>query len=59
LESKEKKIEDLIKSIFDLKKKDEIIDNLSSHKECKSDSAHEKLQHDLDTMTANFEALKT
>ena len=59
MESKEKKIEDLVQSIFDLKKKDEIISNLSNHKECKSDSAHEKLQHDLDTMTANFEALNT
>ena len=59
LESKEKEIKELIKSIFDLKKKDDIINNLSSHKECKPDSTHEKLQQDLNTMTAKFEALKS
>ncbi len=59
MESKEKEIKELIQSIFDLKKKDDIIINLSSHKECKSDSTQEKLQKDLDAMTAKFEALKT
>ena len=57
--SKEKQIQELIQSIGDLKKKDEIINNLTSHIECKTDSAHEKLQKDLDTMTAKYEALKT
>ncbi len=59
MESKEKEIKELIQSIFDLKKKDDIIKNLSSHKECKPDSNHEKLQKDLDAMTAKFEAQKT
>ena len=59
LVSKEKQIQELIQSIGDLKKKDEIINNLTSQKERKTDSAHEKLQKDLDTMTAKYEALKT
>ncbi len=59
MESKEKEIKELIQSIFDLKKKDDIINNLSSHKECKQDSINEKLQNDLDAMTAKLEALKT
>ena len=42
-----------------MKKKDDIINNLSSHKECKPDSTLEKLQKDLDAMTAKFEALNT
>jgi len=33
----------VIQSIFDLKKKVDIINNLSSHKECKPDSSLEKL----------------
>jgi hypothetical protein len=41
-----------------LKKKDNVIDNLASHKECKIDSFHEKLQKELDDMTAKNEALK-
>jgi hypothetical protein len=41
-----------------LKKKDDIINNLTAHKECKTDSTNEKLQKELDNMTANFEALK-
>ncbi len=59
MESKEKEIKELIQSIFELKKKDDIINNLSSHKECKPDSTLEKIQKDLDAMTAKFEALKT
>jgi hypothetical protein len=56
--SKEKENKELIQSIFDLKKKDEIISHLTNHKECKPDSSHEKLQKELDAMTAKFEAQK-
>ena len=37
---------------------DEIIKNLSTHKDCKSDSTNDKLQKDLEAMTAKYEALK-
>jgi hypothetical protein len=56
--SKEKQIQDLIKIIGDLKSKDEIINNLTIHKECKPESSHEKLQRELDEMKAKFEAQK-
>jgi hypothetical protein len=51
-------IKDLIKSIGDLKSKDEIINNLTTHNECKPDSSHEKLQKELDEMKAKFEVQK-
>jgi hypothetical protein len=58
LESKEKQIQELIQSVVDIKNKDDIINNLSAHKECKSDSTNDKLQKELDVMKAKFEALK-
>jgi hypothetical protein len=57
--SKEKQIQELIQTIGDLKSNYNIIENLTSHKECKPDSAQDNLQKDLDTMTAKYEALKT
>jgi hypothetical protein len=59
LESKEKQIQELIKSIGDLKSIGEIINNPTDYKERKTDSAYEKLQKDLDAMTAKYDALKT
>ena len=59
LESKEKQIQELISSIGDLKRKDEIINNLTIHKENKNDSTtNDKLRKDLEAMTAKYEALK-
>jgi hypothetical protein len=58
LESKEKQIQQLIQSVVDLKSKDDIINNLKAHKECKTDSTNDKLQKELDAMKAKFEALK-
>jgi hypothetical protein len=58
LESKEKQIQELIQSVVDIKNKDDIINNLSANKECKSDSTNDKLQKELDVMKAKFEALK-
>jgi hypothetical protein len=52
LELKENQIQELIQSIGELKSKDEIINYLTSHKECKTDFAHDKLQEDLESMTA-------
>ena len=57
--SKEKQIQELIQTIGDQKSNYNIIENLTSHKECKPDSAHDNLQKDLDAMTAKYEALKT
>jgi hypothetical protein len=57
--SKEKQIQELIQSIGELKSNYDIIDNLTSHKECKTNSAHDNLQKDLDNMTTKYEALKT
>ena len=47
-----------MQTIGDLKSNYNIIENLTSHKECKTDSAHDNLQKDLDAMTAKYEALK-
>ena len=57
--SKEKQIEELIQSIGDLKSNFHVINNLTTHKEYKTDSANDKLQKDYDTLIANHEALKT
>ena len=48
-----------MQTIGDQKSNYNIIKNLTSHKECKPDSAQDNLQKDLDTMTAKYEALKT
>jgi hypothetical protein len=58
LESKEKQIQELIQNVGDLKSNYDIINNLTSHKECKSDLTNDKLQKELDDMKAKFEALK-
>jgi hypothetical protein len=56
---KEKYIQELISSIGDhLKNKDEIIKDFTSHKECKTDSNNDKLQKELEVITAKYEALK-
>lgn len=41
------------------KSKNEIINNLTIHKECKPDSSHEKIQKELDEMKAKFEVQKS
>jgi hypothetical protein len=58
LESKEKQIQELIQNVGDLKSNYDIINNLTIHKESKSDSTNDKLQKELDAMKAKFEALK-
>jgi L-fucose mutarotase/ribose pyranase (RbsD/FucU family) len=58
LESKGKQIQELIQSVVDLKNKDDIINNLTAHKECKTDSTNDNLQKELDAMKAKFKALK-
>jgi hypothetical protein len=55
---KEKQIQELIQNVGDLKSNYDIINNLTAHKECKTDSANDKLQKELDAMKAKFEALK-
>jgi hypothetical protein len=58
LESKEKHIQELIQSVVDIKGNNDIINNLTAHKECKTDSANEKLQKELEAMKAKYEVLK-
>jgi hypothetical protein len=51
-------MQELISSIGELKSKDEIIKDLTTHIDCKTDSTNDKLQKKLDAMTAKYEALK-
>jgi polyhydroxyalkanoate synthesis regulator phasin len=36
----------------------DVINNLTNHRECKTGSAHEKIQKELDEMIAKYEAQK-